>query len=499
MRDSTGPAARASGGLVAAGAHLRRGACQHWAVALLPPLTDTIVAIASAPGVGAVGVVRLSGPSAYAIADSIFVPRRGGKPSSRPAGRVIYGDVVAQPSGADQQSGAAGKTIDEALMLTFRAPRSYTAQDVVELQTHGGAAVLREALDLCVAHGARLAQPGEFTLRAFLNGRIDLLQAESVLDMVNAQSDGARRNAALGLSGALTTKLNAVQSHLTGAYAAVQASFDYPDEGVPEAQLGAPLEAAAHEIAALLSTASAGRLSRQGARLALLGRPNAGKSSLLNALLGYQRSIVSDTPGTTRDYLEAPLVIGGVHVTAIDTAGIREAADAVEASGVEQARHIGRHADVRLVVLDGSEPLTADDHELLRAVQDGRTVVVVNKRDKPAAFDAGELGLAEGVAVLELSALTGAGLQELERVITDALLGDAATTELWITHERHVAALEAANEHVSAARLQAEAGDLDLVALELQDALTALAAMTGRHDVAEETLASIFASFCVGK
>jgi len=489
-------------------------------VTSLPPLNDTIVAIASAPGVGAVGVVRLSGPEAYRIADQLFAPRRGGAPSSRPPGRVIYGQVVdgrtngASPGAQDRDPEAnsaeasavdraerAGRAlvVDEALMLTFKAPRSYTAQDVVELQTHGGPAVLRATLDLCVANGARLAGPGEFTLRAYLNGRIDLVQAESVLDMVNAQSDGARRNAALGLGGALTRRLDAIQTHLTGAYAAVQASFDYPDEGVPEAELGTPLGQAAEEVSALLATAEAGRLSRQGARLALLGRPNAGKSSLLNALLGYQRSIVSDTPGTTRDYLEAPLVIGGVPVTAIDTAGIRDAADAIEASGVEQARRIGEHADLRVVLIDGSEPLEPEDEALIVSMPAERTLVVINKRDRPAAFDAAKLPLPPGARPLELSALTGTGLAELLRAITEKLIGDAAGTELWITQERHVAALEAVAAHLSAAQERANEGDLDLVALELQDALGALGRMTGRQDVTDETLAAIFANFCVGK
>lgn len=469
---------------------------------LLPPLNDTIAAIASAPGAGAVGVVRLSGPQAYCIADKLFDPFRGGAPSSRPPGRVVYGRVVEEPTDdalSASNGSPARKVVDEALLLTFRAPRSYTAQDVVELQTHGGPAVLRSTLDLCVKHGARLAGPGEFTLRAYLNGRIDLVQAESVLDMVNAQSDGARRNAALGLSGALTERLAAIQTHLTRAYAAVQAGFDYPEEGVPEAELGVPLGQAAEEVAGLLATAEAGRLSKQGARLALLGRPNAGKSSLLNALLGYQRSIVSDTPGTTRDYLEAPLVIGGVPVTAVDTAGLRDAANAIEASGVEQARHIGQHADLRLLIVDGSQPLTEEDEELVRSIPPERTLVVLNKRDRPAAFAAADLPLPPGTQPLELSALTGHGLAELESAIAAELVGDAASTELWITHERHVAALESVAANLRASLELAAHGALDLVSLELQDALGALATMTGRHAVTEEALAAIFAQFCVGK
>lgn len=451
-------------------------------------MNDTIVAISSAPGVGAVGVVRLSGPASYQLADTLFAPRNGRAPSATPAGRVVYGRVI---------DGA--RVVDEALLLTFRAPRSYTAQDVIEIQTHGGPAVLRTTLDLCLAHGARLAQPGEFTLRAYLNGRLDLLQAESVLEMVNAQSDGALRNAALGLSGALTERLDQIQTELTTAYASVQAAFDYPDEGIPEAQLDAPLAAALGSVDQLLATAEAGRLSRNGARLALLGKPNSGKSSLLNALLGYQRSIVSDVPGTTRDYLEAPLLLGGVPVTAVDTAGIREASDAIEASGVQQARHIAQHADLRLVVIDGSRPLRQTDQQLLSTLPTDRTLYVINKIDQPPAFDPHELKLPGSRPALRLSAITGQGVPELKTAIQEELVGDAAGTELWITQERHVAALTSVRTHLEAAQQRTAQGDLDLAALDLHDALGALSTMTGRHDVAEETLASIFGRFCVGK
>ncbi|HZJ10789.1 MAG TPA: tRNA uridine-5-carboxymethylaminomethyl(34) synthesis GTPase MnmE [Trueperaceae bacterium] len=471
----------------------------------LPPTSDTIAAIASAPGMGAVGIVRLSGPASYAVGDAVFRGRRGQRPSAIPAGRVVYGRVF----DADQ-------VVDEALLLTFRGPASYTGQDVIELQTHGGPAVLRRVLELCVGAGARLAGPGEFTLRAYLSGRLDLAQAEGVLDLVNAATQSAMRNAASGLSGALSRRIDMVQTEITSAYAAVQAAFDYPDEGVPEAQLEAPLTRAVAQLEELLATADAGRLSRNGARLALIGRPNAGKSSLLNALLGYQRSLVSDLPGTTRDYLEAPLVIAGVPLTLIDTAGIRSTEDRLEASGVDLARQVSAAADLRVVLVDRSAPLSEVDEELLAglvaaarspATHDGahdgahddavgRTVVVASKVDLPAAWDAGALAAKLGdVPLVEVSAVTAEGLAILKEVLGHALLGDAADAELWVGNERHVRALEQAKEHVVAAL----DGSHDLAALELQDAITALAAITGRAGVADETLADIFARFCVGK
>lgn len=447
-----------------------------------------MAAIATAPGVGAVGIVRLSGPESYAVAGRLFAPRSGVSVSELPAGRVVYGRIF---------DASTGETVDEALLLTFRAPHSYTGEDVLELQTHGGPAVLRRVLDLCTAQGARLAGPGEFTLRAYLSGRLDLVQAEAVLDLVNAQSDSARRNAALGLSKALTEQLGLIQDDVTRVYGDIQAVFDYPDEGVPEAAFTEPLERALERVGALLGTARAGRVAQRGARLALIGRPNAGKSSLLNALLGYQRSIVSSTPGTTRDYLEAPLDLLGVPVTAVDTAGIRDTGDAVEASGVEAAKGIAENADLSLLLLDASAPLGPDDHALVGQLSPTRLLVVASKADLPPAWDAralqGEQGELE--PVLRVSAATGEGLDALKEAIRDRLIGDAGGSALWLTNERHIAALEEVRGLLERAK---EAPD-DLAALDLEDALKTLGELTGRGEVAEETLAHIFANFCVGK
>lgn len=467
----------------------------------LPSVDDTICAIATAPGRGAIGIVRISGPTALAVAGSVFAPRSGPELARRRSGRAVYGAVTAPAP----TPGGESELVDEALALVFRAPASYTGQDLVELQTHGGPAVLRRTLDVCLRAGARLAAPGEFTLRAYLNGRLDLAQAEAVLDLVEAQGDAARRSAALGLSGELSRRLALVQDDLLSAYAALQATIDYPEEGVPDAQLGAPLRRAAQTVAKLLDTAEAGRLSRSGARLALLGRPNVGKSSLLNALLGYQRSIVSDAPGTTRDYLEAPLLLDGLAITAIDTAGIREASDHVEASGVRSARELAERADLRLLVIDGSLPLDQDDLELALGAGP-RDLIVVNKSDLAARTATAQIAklLAERgeggpFATLTLSALTGEGLSELRDAIKAALIGSASTGELWITNERHAEALRRVSDRLEAALTALAEGAEDMVALDLQDALMHLGQVTGRGEVSEETLAAIFARFCVGK
>lgn len=445
----------------------------------LPPLHDTISAIATASGSGAIGIIRLSGPKTYLIAKKLFRPKKPKEVLSLKAGRVTYGEIFDETG-----------IIDEALMLTFRAPHSYTAQDLIELQTHGGPAVLRRVLELSQQHGARLARAGEFTLRAFMNDRIDLIEAESVLAMVNAQSESARRTAAFGLNKALSQELQHIQSEITQVYGNLQAVFDYPEEGVEESAFQKPLERVSQRIHHLLSTARAGQIAQKGARLALVGKPNVGKSSLLNALLGYQRSIVSELPGTTRDYLEATLNIHGIAITAIDTAGIRQTEDAIEATGVSAAREIASHADLSLYLLDSKQAPSQEDKEFIANLDSERSLVVVNKADLGKTWQA-DLHR----PLYEVSALTGEGLEALKIAISEKLLGHASSSELWISNERHVEALQQCLELLE----QALHAPDDLAALDLEDALRKLSEITGRGHIAEETLEHIFANFCVGK
>ncbi|MDZ7800679.1 MAG: tRNA uridine-5-carboxymethylaminomethyl(34) synthesis GTPase MnmE [Trueperaceae bacterium] len=446
----------------------------------LPPPGDTITAIATAPGEGAIGVVRVSGPDAYAVADAVFVPASGERPSRLPARRVAFGRVQDQ-----------GETVDQGLLLTFRAPHSYTGQDAVEVQTHGGAAVLRRVLDACLRAGARAAGPGEFTLRAYLNGKMDLVQAESVLAVVRARTDRARRTAAAGLTRRLSDELTSLQDRLTAAYGDLTAVLDYPEEGVELRDPRPALAQVRSRIAELLATAEAGRLAERGARLALVGRPNVGKSSLLNALLGFERSIVSASPGTTRDYLEAPLELEGVPLTAVDTAGVRDASDEIEASGVQRALTLAESADLVLCLLDLSQPLEPADRALLDRLGQARTLVIASKADLPAAWSPEEAH----PRTIPISATRGDGLDVLRGRIRDALLGDAAGTELWISNERHADALRRTEALLARA---ADAPD-DLMALDLQEALEVLAGLTGRGEIAEDTLAHVFENFCVGK
>lgn len=449
-------------------------------------LDDTIAAIATAPGVGAIGIVRLAGPAAFDVAAAVFRPVGGRDLRRTTGGRAVFGRVVDPTAEA-----LADAFVDEGLALTFRAPRSYTGQDAVELQVHGGPAVLRAVLDLCLRHGARAAEPGEFTLRAVAAGRLDLARAEAVLAMVEARSDAARRQAGVGLSGALSAAIDGVQTELTGAYAAVLATLDYPEEGVPAAQVETPVAHAADRLRRLLATARAGSFAAHGARMAIVGRPNAGKSSLLNALLGYERAIVADAPGTTRDYLEAPLELGRVSVTAVDTAGLRATDDAVEAHGVARAHALAAAADVVVALVDGTRPLDDEDRSLVAALDAARTVWVASKADGARAWRDADLG----VRTLPVSSASGEGLDALRRELEARLLGDAANEETWVGSERQAAALRDALDALA----RVPGAPLDLQGLDLETALRALARITGRGDVAEDTLAEVFARFCVGK
>ncbi|GBF07557.1 tRNA modification GTPase TrmE [Deinococcus aerius] len=434
-------------------------------------LSDTIAAIATAPGSAGVGIVRVSGPGALGVADGVFRGRR--RPSATRGGRFLFGQLVAED----------GEVLDEGLCLVFRAPHSYTGEDVAEVQTHGSPAVLARVLSRVLELGARPARPGEFTLRAYLAGRLDLAQAEAVLELVNAGTDTARRQASLGLSGALGERVERISARVTRTLAALQAMLDYPEEGVPDEDREVPLGAAEADLEALVGTARAGQVATRGARLALIGRPNAGKSSLLNALLGYERSIVTPIPGTTRDYLEANLSLAGVPVTLVDTAGLRETGDEVEAAGVRQAISLAARADLVLVLEDGSLPREDLPTEL---PGEARVIRVRTKADLPPAWT--------DPAALDVSAVTGGGLPELRDAIHAALIGDAARGEAWLTTERQADAARRALLHVRAARTLPD----DLAGYELEEALRSLAELTGR-DVSEDVVDAVFRNFCVGK
>ncbi|NJN67072.1 MAG: tRNA uridine-5-carboxymethylaminomethyl(34) synthesis GTPase MnmE [Chloroflexaceae bacterium] len=452
---------------------------------------DTIAAIATPPGEGGVGIVRLSGSHSLPIAQAIFRPRRPGPLRSH---RVRYGQVV-DPSD--------GRVVDEVLAVLMQAPRSFTGEDVVELSGHGGTLVMQEVLGLTLAAGARLAHPGEFSMRAFLNGRMDLTQAEAILDIIQAQTSTGLALAQAQLGGWLAREVRRIRTDLLEALAYVTVTIDFPEDEVDPQDLAPTLTACRQAVEHLLATADQGVIYRQGARVVLLGRPNVGKSSLLNALLRTNRAIVTPIPGTTRDTLEETANLDGIPVVLVDTAGISESADPIERLGVERSREALALADLALLVLDIHQPVSRDDRQIAELTLEKPTLVVWNKADlepghAPPHFPFAHPHLVGNVAT---SALTGAGMEDLVRTIVGALSvqGTAPGGSHLVTNPRHREVLSRAAAGLRAATEGQAAGvPADLLAGDLTTALNALGEITG-ETITDDLLDTIFSRFCIGK
>jgi tRNA modification GTPase len=453
-------------------------------------LDDTIVAIGTPLGEGGIGIIRISGSDAHDLLRCLVVPARRSQGEPWPPWRMGYGHVVAP---------ASGEVVDEVLAVWMPAPRTYTRQDVAEIHCHGGLLPLRRVLELCLAAGARPAEPGEFTLRAFMNGRLDLAQAEAVVDVVRSRSRAGLQTAVGQLQGHLSEHVRAAREQLLAALAHLEAAIDFPADEIPACDLEAVLSEAGAEIDRLLAGSEQGMAYRQGIRTAIVGRPNVGKSSLLNALLRSERAIVTPIPGTTRDTLEETAVVGGVPLVLVDTAGIAPTADPVERLGVERSEQAMASADLVLLVVDGSEPPTGQDRALAARAQGQTAVLVVNKADLPPA--PGAEGLLPGRPAVHVSALTGAGLADLERAVLETVLAGhirADETPL-VSRPRHVDALRRAREHVTAALEARRAGwPDDCLAVDVTGAAAALGEITG-ETVTDDLVARVFADFCLGK
>src|SRR5208282_5188113 len=468
-------------------------------------IDDTIVAIATPPGRGGVGVVRIAGPQARQIAEPMVRLKHEFEP-----GRAIFGELVepspehvgtAAPGCPAEQSSASGSRIDEVIVTYFAKPHSYTTDDIIEIAAHGSPVVLRHIVEMCISDGARLAEPGEFTMRAFLNGRIDLTQAEAVRDLIDSQTLYQARIAAQQLEGALSRRLQPIKQKLVELIAILEAGIDFAEDDIsilPADQIleriavvGAPLE----ELAASFAY---GKIVHEGLTLAIVGRPNVGKSSLFNRLVERERAIVTATPGTTRDPVSETVAIGGIPVKLVDTAGIRRALDEAEGIGIRKSMEALADADLVLVVLDSSEPVGAEDHRLLALVAQRTAILVENKSDKTSSqFQVPGSQLPR----VRVSALTGDGIPELRSAILARVGGDAApqVESGFLTSVRHqklvsdaLAALTAASNAVPA-RVPHE-----MVLLDLYNALRALDEITGATTT-DDILNLIFGTFCIGK
>ena len=454
---------------------------------------DTIAAVATASGPAAIAIVRLSGRTAFVVAKQMLAAPKVGKTIDfAPSHRARRG-VLRSPED--------GTPIDDVLFLPMHADQSPTGEDVVEIHCHGGSLLTRRALAAALAAGARAARPGEFTERAFLNGRLDLCQAEAVADLAQANSEAGLKAAWQLLEGNLSRKVTTQRDALLDIRALLEAHLDFPDDEIPPetgAELAAGLHEAAEELDRLAASFQRGRLARDGVRIALVGKPNVGKSSLMNALLGRDRALVSESAGTTRDYLEEPLALGDLQALLFDTAGVREATDPLEKAGVERSHQQIEAADLLLLVADGSKALTEQDHSLWQELPQDKCLLVRNKCDRQLVWDADALGAPRMATV---SATEGRGLDELCRGALEMLAWpeESEGEAVLVTRERHRAALRDASKAALAGKGLLEGKDgLDLVACELQTATAALDALVGISSP-EDVLDRIFAKFCIGK
>ncbi len=456
-------------------------------------LDDTIAAIATPIGESGLAVIRISGPDALAVADRCFVPagRASLKPSAAPTHTIHFGHVVRN-----------GQDIDETLAAVMRAPRTFTREDVVELTCHGGILPAKLVLDAVLAAGARLAEPGEFTRRAFLNGRIDLAQAEAVADLIHSRTELALSAAREQLAGKLSQRINELRDEMVKTLAHVEAHIDFPEEDIaPDTmeQLLGRLERGVAFMDELLRTANEGQILRRGIRAAIIGRPNAGKSSLLNQLLGHDRAIVSPVPGTTRDTIEETANVRGIPVVFIDTAGLRAARDEIEAEGVRRSRESLQRAEFILHVLDISEPLTRADEEYLAEFSGKKRILVRNKIDLPPRLELP--GPAGRDPVVDVCCLTGGGMETLKDAIKTVVWSGEIKTEMLqvMINSRHQDALERARAATQRTIDALRAGEtLDLIAIDLRIGVNAVGEIVGKTTT-EDLLDMIFSQFCIGK
>lgn len=459
-------------------------------------LDDDIPAISTPIGSGGIGIVRISGSGSVGIADKIFVSADGRKLCDKKSHTITYGHIVNPKT---------GETLDEVLVMLMLSPRTYTKENIVEINCHGGLLVTKKVLELVLNNGARLAEPGEFTKRAFLNGRIDLSQAEAVMDIIDSKTELSRKTAMNQLEGSIKQKVHGLREEILDMIAAIEAAIDYPEHDVEEetySQMHKRITLLKSEIKKLIESADMGRIIREGVEAVILGKPNVGKSSLLNLLLMEERAIVTDIPGTTRDTVEEYMNLGGIPVKIVDTAGIRETGDKVEKIGVEKSRKCAEAADIIFMMIDASCPLSDEDMEILDFIKGRKAVILANKTDIDINIDVDALcKYTDAENIIYISVKEGSGIEKLTERFKDMFLGGdvAAKESVLISNARHKNMLEKAMEALDRAIATIESGmPEDFISMDLQDALTALGEITG-DSVDDEIIDRIFTRFCLGK
>lgn len=455
---------------------------------------DTIAAISTALGEGAIGIVRLSGDDAIAIADKLYTGKDS--LSNVPSHSIVYGHII---------DATTGERVEEAMVSVLRAPKTFTREDVVEINCHGGIMSVNRVLQLTLKHGARLAEPGEFTKRAFLNGRIDLSQAEGVIDLIRAKTDRAMNVALNQLDGKLSKKVQVLRQALLETVASVEVNIDYPEYDAEQVTHGLLKEKAyfvISEMETLLATAAQGKILREGLSTVIIGRPNVGKSSLLNSLVHENKAIVTDIPGTTRDVIEEYVNVRGVPLRLVDTAGIRETEDIVERIGVERSREVLKKADLILLVLNYGEELSAEDEALFEAVEKMNVIIIVNKTDVEQKIDLDAVKtLAAKRPLVTTSLLHDEGVEQLEQAIADLFFeGEIEGADVtYVSNSRHIALLEQAKTTIQDALDAIEVGvPIDLVQIDVTRTWELLGEIIG-DSVQESLIDQLFSQFCLGK
>ena len=455
--------------------------------------TDTIAAIATPLGESGIGVIRISGSKAYDVGDAIFKSKSSLPLAQRRDRSIQYGLIVDDD----------GKAVDEVILLIMKGPRSYTAEDVLEIQCHGGRQSLSEILGLVLRHGARLANPGEFTQRAFVNGRIDLAQAEAVMDVIQAKSAQGLTSAVSQLEGRLSRVVGDMRLHLTDFITRLEVTVDYPEEDLEDIEvpdIAGAIREMERRLDDMLAESKSGRMMRDGVMAAIAGTPNAGKSSLLNRFLETERDIVTDVPGTTRDVIEEWISIQGVPICLVDTAGIRSTDDTVEQIGVRRAKEYMERADIILVVVDQSRPLQEEDRQILETARGRQALIVLNKEDLQPAFETEELQ-SYGLPLLSISASTGAGMGELKDAMLSLALqqGLTAAQSALLANTRHIELVRQSREALQRALDTIEAGmPVDCAIVDIREAWELLGSITG-DTVHDDIIEEIFSRFCLGK